>query len=424
MAALAARVAELEAKEEEAALSALLEDDSDMEMEEEPLLRIYGFADFGVQRAWSDPSSPVSNFIEANATSFVIGNLNLYFDAKPAEQWRTLIEVRFTNAPHGEVTGVGGLAGTFEREDTYQLDPHGSGLNVPMWRGSMVIERAWTEWQADQLLNVRVGNFFTPWGIWNIDHGSPTLISLQLPQHILQSAIPIRQTGIQLYGSTFAGEWQLGYHATLSNGRVDLSNYDFDDDKSFGGRLYARRETGTFNVTLGTSLYYGNQEDEVVDVVAAAPVAFEQSSTWEYSERILGLDLALDYHDFRLRTEFTARTREFEEGKLMPADPLFAPVGSFNGSRAGYWAYLILAQRLPWLGLEPVLLFDATHSEGSVGDTIVLSSLGLNVHFTPSTLLKVAYAKSFFLKLSNKALVLDVGQLSVDQVLARIVTAF
>ena len=110
---------------------------------------------------------------------------SVYLDAKPAEAWRTLIEVRFTNAPHGLVENYGGLAGAFKRVDTRQFDPHGSGFNVPMWRGSIVLERAWTEWQPFQFLNVRVGNFFTPWGIWNIDHGSPTLITLQLPQMIL-----------------------------------------------------------------------------------------------------------------------------------------------------------------------------------------------------------------------------------------------
>lgn len=424
IAVLEERAASLEQKAEEAEMAALLADDGAEAVEDDPALRIYGFADFGVQRAWAEKSSPVANFIEANATSFVIGNLNLYFDAKPADKWRTLIEVHLTNAPHGLVNSPGGLAGTFDREDTYQIDPHGSGLNVPLWRGSIAIERAWAEWQAHQLIKVRVGNYFTPWGIWNIDHGSPTLITLNLPQMILQYVFPIRQTGIQLYGSAFFGEWQLGYHATLSNGRNEVSNFDFNDGKALGGRLFLRRETGAVNFTLGASGYMGSQQDEQVDLVGINPLTFEQYANWRYKEELLGFDVALDIDDFRVRTELTARNRRYDADKREEADPLFAPLGSTWPSQVAYWAYLVVAQRLPWLGLEPYLFIDGQHRESSLGDTTIGISLGLNVHFTPATLLKLSYYESYFLNLTSDALAADLDNLGVQSLMARVVTAF
>ncbi len=154
----------------------------------------------------------------------MIGNLNLYFDAQPIKDWRALVEIRFTNAPQGLVTNYGGLAGTYERVGTRQNDPHAAQLNAPMWRGSTVIERAWIEWNRLQLLKVRVGNWFTPFGIWNEDHGTPTLISPALPQFMLQGWMPVRQTGVMAHGNTFSGDGELGYAATFSNGRQELSN--------------------------------------------------------------------------------------------------------------------------------------------------------------------------------------------------------
>ena len=92
-------------------------------------------------------------------------------------------------------------------------------VSAPMWGGYTVIERAHLDWTDVSWLKVRVGNFFTPFGIWNVDHGTPTLISVQLPGLIQTRVMPIRQTGIQIYGNTFSGDWELGYMATVSNGR-------------------------------------------------------------------------------------------------------------------------------------------------------------------------------------------------------------
>jgi hypothetical protein len=42
----------------------------------------------------------------------VLGDLDMYFDAQPIKGWRSLVELRFTNAPQGDVQNYGGLAGT------------------------------------------------------------------------------------------------------------------------------------------------------------------------------------------------------------------------------------------------------------------------------------------------------------------------
>jgi hypothetical protein len=386
-----ARLAELEARQEEAEAEAAV---SEEVLLPEPL-KIYGFADVGAQHHWIDDSSLVANLLDTRGPSFVIGNLNLYFDAQPIKDWRALVEIRFTNAPQGLVTNYGGLAGTYERVDTKQNDPHAAQLNAPMWRGSTVIERAWIEWNRLQPLKVRVGNWFTPFGIWNEDHGTPTLISLALPQFMLQGWMPVRQTGVMAYGNTFSGEWELGYAATFSNGRQELSNFNFDGKFGFGGRLYARRDTGRFNSAFGVSFFTGKTSDEVVNVTGIAPASFETEVPWEYNEYVMGADASVDIGDTRIRAEGIARRVIYTEGKRPPGDQVFGP-GSYAPDKWEYSGYLLVAQQLPWLGLEPFLWGEVLQTPTIVGDGIFVASAGLNVHFNSAITWKTQVLQAKF----------------------------
>jgi hypothetical protein len=145
-AALEARLAALEAAREEEELTELTEDE--VEAARQDTMKVYGFMDMGIQRLWTDERSIVSGFFEANAWTFAMGNIDIYFDANPHPDWRALAEVRFTNAPRGRINNFGGLAGEFEREDTQQFDPNSTMVNAPLWLGGVVIERAWIEWKG------------------------------------------------------------------------------------------------------------------------------------------------------------------------------------------------------------------------------------------------------------------------------------
>lgn len=354
---------------------------------------IYGFMDMGFQRSWVHPDSVVANFLNANAATFVLGNLNMYFDAQPVKHWRGLAEIRFTNAPLGNVEGVGGYGGTFKRTTTEQIDPNGASLNAPMWGGYTVIERAQIDWTPLQEFNVRVGYFFTPFGIWNVDHGSPTLISTLLPQIVVEKLFPIRQTGLMIFGSTLTGAWELGYIATLTNGRQELSAFDFDDDKAFGGRVFARCD-GDVRSQFGVSFYEGDNNDKVVNLTQVSPsLKFENSESFRYREWSIGADASLDIGPTRIRTEGLVRRVEYDPGKREPSDPTFAP-GSFRPDSYTTTAYALVAHQLPWAGLEPFLFSEFVHGPLTVGDTLLIGSGGLNVHFTPATTLKMQLSRA------------------------------
>jgi hypothetical protein len=389
-----AKLDQLQTRQDEAEVAALT-GSQEVEAPKDDVLRIYGFTDMGLQHQWVGESTLIGSLFDVNSTSFVIGNVNVYFDAQPIDHFRGLVEVRYTNAPLGDTITYGGLAGTYEREDTFSFDPHGTAINAPMWAGSVVLERAWIEWNEHQPFKLRAGNWFTPFGIWNEDHGSPTLISLALPQFILQRWIPIRQTGLMGYGNTFVGEWELGYALTFSNGRQELSNFNFDDKFGYGGRLYLRRETGALNTTFGASYFTGTTSDRTIDLTAFVPVTFEKIPLWEYNEHVVGVDVSVDIEATRIRAEAMVRRQTFSRGLRLPGDPIFA-AGSVESDKWQHMAYLLVAHQLPWAGLEPFIWTELIQSPSVLADGVVAPSLGLNVHFNPAVQLKAQATRVFF----------------------------
>jgi hypothetical protein len=427
IAALKAELAETKAKLEQvqtrqddveaAALTSVEEP-----LPKQDLLRVYGFADMGVQHLWVDERSLIANVFATNSTSFVIGNVNLYFDAQPVEHWRSLVEVRFTNAPLGDTATYGGIAGTYQRKDTFSYDPHGTAINAPMWAAAVVLERAWIEWNEQQAFKLRVGNWFTPFGIWNADHGTPTLISIALPQFITQRWMPIRQTGVMAYGNTFVGEWELGYALTFSNGRQELSNLNFEDKFGYGGRLYLRREAGSLNTTLGTSYFTGTTSDRSVDVTGVNPVTFDTPTVWEYHEHVLGADVAVDIDMTRIRAEAMVRRQTFTPGLRAPGDPVFA-AGSVEADKWQHSAYVLVAHQLPWLGLEPFVWLELLQSPTVVADGTAVMSAGLNVHFNAAVQLKTQVTRGVFFDWRYEAQ-RDPSIDDLTQIYSRLVMAF
>jgi len=57
----------------------------------ENVLRIYGWADMGIGKAWFQPHDPINGFQPPTNWNFAVGNINLYFDFQPTESWSSLV---------------------------------------------------------------------------------------------------------------------------------------------------------------------------------------------------------------------------------------------------------------------------------------------------------------------------------------------
>jgi hypothetical protein len=370
---------------------------SGLDGEDGPRLDFYGFADVNFWQPLMSRSNPWTQLFP-EYSSFAVGNLNLYIDGHLAPNWRSLIEVRFLYSPHGEQRVR--PDGRFEIVDNTLVDPAEFGRRI-VW-GGVLIERAWIEYRAHDRLTLRVGQFLTPYGIWNVDHGSPVLIGIRRPYIIREGLFPERQTGLELYGDTHLGALRFGYHLTLSNGRGPADSLqDYDANKALGGRLWLSRR-GATEGTLGLSGFAGRTTSPTYRAVPLGGsfgrelVSMDQRDTWS-----LAADLRLRHGGLLVQSEAAfQRIRFTAEGRPVP--PL--SLGRFLPDNDRKGVYVLTGYRFDWMGLMPYVLgeYFRTGSPGPATDlvghipTVVVGYVGVNVRPWPNIVLKAEVVRGMF----------------------------
>ncbi len=361
--------------------------------ERERLLRIYGFADVGVKRT-TTPKDGFTGILYSSPLSFTFGRLNLYFDSQPDPDFRFLAETRFSTYPNGSFVGASST-GQVNREYTTVFDINSINPGTSVAWGGIILERAVLDWKRYDLFSVRTGLFLSPFGIYNVDHGTPTLISVTQPIYISQGWIPERQLGIQIFGSYFVKHWELGYAATISNGRTE-DFLDVGDSKAFGGRLLAKRK-GDLKLQLGASAIYQpyRRNTEQLSFDATGTLTYSSKREVESRNLTMGVDLSLDYFGLRVRTEYVRYHRDYLAGKRL-APP--RGLGGFEPDmRANDW-FLVVAYRAwkiePFMHSELFWLSPAV----DVGNGAWVATPGVNFYLRSSVILKGCWAYVKFFK--------------------------
>jgi len=328
--------------------------------EQERKLKFYGFTDFLLSRIFIDKDSRLYGLIAGDESSFMVWHMNLYLDRQLSDTFRALGEVRFLFSPMGnEESMETPFGGSYVRDDDKVYDLY-SGQNL-QW-GGIKIERVWLEYKPADYLSLKVGRFLTPFGIWNVDHGSPVIIPIRQPYLVITGNILQAQTGLYASGRWFLGHnFSLDYGLTLSNGRGPVPSMDFDDNKAFGLRLKLAYE-GAFKFSLGTYLYPGAYTDRSTKIESFEPFQVSVNRTIWYDEQAMALDMVFDWEDLLIQAEYIRRLVRYHEGFREPTDPTAT---SFKPDNAPYAAYLLLAYRLPIDGVElrPYLMAELNDNE-------------------------------------------------------------
>jgi hypothetical protein len=351
-------------------------------------LDLYGFADFSYMRLMES-----SAVLSAANSSFGVGNLNLYLASELGDEWRSLVEVRFMYLPNGGQPTSNALGPAM---NTTVLD--NADFSRPVQWGGIHIERAWLERTFHKLLTVRVGHWLTPYGIWNVDHGSPVVIGVGRPFIVGEALFPASQTGIEIYGTADIDRFQLGYHLTLSNGRGPSSTtLDLDDNKAIGGRLFLRHESTLGTVSVGTAVYRGRYTDKYLDfgtdpTGAPAVVGVIQS---QYDEFSLSADLKWQWGGLLVQGEVIENEVAYvPSGRTVSTSP-GAP--AFDSDYRRWGVYGLAGYRFTFLGAMPYA-GGGYYKEGSPSWIPKLWDLwlGLNLRPTPRVVLKVQYTNVHF----------------------------
>lgn len=372
-------------------------------------LNIYGFADFTYTHVLNDfaYASPYPNFM--------VGHLNLYAGAELGGGWRTLTEFRLMYLPNGNQPLGTDPAAPPPREFTTANDP--ADYNKPIRWGSVMIERAWIEYTAHPLLTIQAGQWLTPYGIWNVDHGSPVIIGVRRPYVVgTATMLPERQTGVQIYGRYLAGTTEVGYNLGLTNGRGPVDEYaDFDKNKAVTARLFVTNESPAGNITLGATVYAGRFTDRTSRFYVSATNQFgtEWFATASYDEVAYAADLRWVWDDLVVQGEFITRDVQYYREDLRPA--AFQVPGVPNGSvpdtrSMGYYA--MAAYRLPWFNIMPFFGGEGWYPGLELEPAAGAVWGGINFRPVPRVVLKAQYTQSFFV--DDTDLVGDDGLQALD----------
>jgi hypothetical protein len=307
-------------------------------------LALYGFADFGFYKYFLSPGSLIRAQL-FDDSAFMVGNLNTYLSGELGGSWRSLMEIRYTYLPNGSrlITGSG-----IERVSTAAADYTNSGRVRDT--GSIFIERAWVEYSASAAFNLRAGSWLTPYGIWNEDHGSPTIIPVTRPYVIGLELLPERQTGLLLFGSFYASESvTLRYQMGLSNGRGPLQDYaDLDENKAVTLRLQCHHH-GAGDLDLGATAYLGRYTDlEQLIRANGSSLVVDERLRQSYDEASWALDARYVQGGLHLQAEFIVNERAYREGGR-PA----RSATQFQPDDRRYGGYVLTGYRFDWLGVMP-----------------------------------------------------------------------
>jgi hypothetical protein len=357
-------------------------------------LNLYGFTDFTFSKtiAAGSVGYPVS--------SFAVGNFNLYMGSELGDNWRTLAEVRFTYLPDGTVPTAQAFSPT-PPPPTDTSVPDYTDLGRPVKWGGVIIERVYVERTFLSWLTVRGGHFLTPYGIWNVDHGSPVIIGVRRPFIIGENFFPRSQTGLEAFGGGLLGSVEVGYHLTLSNGRGPTDTYrDMDSNKAIGWRLWARRNSldlGT--LTVGVSGYRGKftAANQTFVVDAKGDLTTGLQPTQQYDELSLAADLKWERGGALFQSEIVMNDRAYTNAAPRPPAFAFTGPAGFIPDNRRWGVYGLTGYRFAFLGIMPWIGAEYYNLGQQQSDAAAIWG-GLNVRPTPRVVLKLQFTRSFFLE--------------------------
>ncbi len=354
-------------------------------------LKLYGFGDVGYRQLFVPSTSPWLVYFNRHPSLFV-GHLNFYFDSQLAERWRALAEVRFTYLPQGGWKTDS--KGVVQHGASHSADYMDFTRERPV--GGLMIERAFIEYSAASWLSVQAGQFLTPYGIWNVDHGSPVIIGVSPPFIVGARLLPDSQVGLLGFGRvSLVNDLELSYALGVSNGRTDLIAYeDLDNNKAVTARLaLTYRHAG--ELTLGSTFYAGSTTDNTRALYFdGSDPKSREDITFQVKERSLAFDLRWIKADLHVQAEaivndrkFTARGRPTHDGGLEP-------------DRRNAGGYALVGYRTPLAGIMPYVKGEYSPDPSlqaiGVNQNVVLGTGGLNFRPVPRVVFKAEYNYGFF----------------------------
>ncbi len=212
---------------------------------------------------------------------FRMHHLSLFFTRKFDNKFKFFSEIEYEDAP--KFDGVNDGSGDLDEAS-----------------GTIFVEAVNFDWNYSQALNVRVGRFFSPAGIWSEDHYPPFVATQERPMHIFR-IFPQFVDGVSGYGRQFLTDSiSVDYNIFLGNGESSISGKkDLNSNKATGFRGRIQLPIwDEFN--LGFTLYNDN----------------EDSANGNADKFAYGYHLEARYHNISVQGEYALANLEFSDEVL------------------------------------------------------------------------------------------------------------
>lgn len=304
-----------------------------------------GFFDTSFMTKFPGKGTPVEHAM--SSPLFTIHNFNLMATSQMTDKISFLGELRFTFLPNGEEPYWRTQDATLPRTDTTVVETY---AQKTVKLGGISIERVYVKWMPWEFFGVIAGYYLTPYGIWHLDHGSPTRlgvlhpfeINTMVPYHLRpMKVIPDAQLGLQALGRLFpTTSLYLDYAFTLSNGRGPADTViDYDNNKAVGLRLKLSYLRPDFEIALGGYGYNGKYTDKKVTTKNIFP---SYDTVLSYKEYAAAIDFLIAFYGVRIQAEYLHNLVYY--GDIRPYD---FTIGGYKADFSVDAMYAMLSYRLP-----------------------------------------------------------------------------
>ena len=284
--------------------------------------------------------------------SFHMHHLSLFFKQQISQTWHFFSEIEFEHTPNfgaGDPVsvlvdcGVDTSCGT--PDDTYATINTLSDAEGKIFTEALNLDFTWRTYAS-----FRLGRFFTPAGIWSIDHYPPFVTTQERPRHI-RKIFPQTTDGLMVYGIAPVFNHFVSYDFYTSNGEGNVAQTDMNNHKAVGLRLNIDLPYLN-NFTIGTTFYHDVLNDGT-------------------DKRAFGTHTKIRQGDYELQAEY--------------ANALMKPEAGNSYRRQGYYMQGLYQLHKWTLGLR----YDYYDSQTNLAVNEVTHTLFANYHITESIILKL-----------------------------------
>lgn len=286
------------------------------------LMDVSGYAD----------SEYITSDKSGDYSKFRMHHLSLFFKRELSEQWRVFTELEF--------------------EDGVLLEAASDNKSLKAANGKLFLEVLSIEHLYSPYLNFTFGRFFTPAGIWNIDHYPPFVPTQDRPMQV-RNIFPQLTDGLQLWGAAELSSAIVSYNLYTGNGEGNTGASDGNEEKSLGARVKVKLPM-LANLELGTSF-------------------FKDEDNTDIRKRSYGADVSLQWKTLRFQSEYAKAG-------------LNGLVGDY--AKRGLYSQLIYGVQ-NWDFIYRYDWYDPKSDKDHDGTTI--NTVALNYHFTPTVVGKAEH---------------------------------